>query len=131
VKNLGLQILSMIEQMILKMIIFGSITGAKQEGGGYGGLIGIFTKLVGSFQSGTEFVPSTGLAMLHRGERVIPADQNTPGQAVTHYHIYHIVANDAPSFIDMCRRNPAGIMAAINSDAKGAGTMRNLLKGIR
>lgn len=47
VKNLGLQILSMIEQMILKMAIFGSITGEKnKETGTYGGLVGLFTNII-------------------------------------------------------------------------------------
>ena len=30
-----------------------------------------------SYQTGTPFVPKTGMAMLHRGEAVIPANQNT------------------------------------------------------
>jgi archaellum component FlaC len=35
------------------------------------------TKPFGSYQHGTPFVPKTGMAMLHRGEAVVPANQNT------------------------------------------------------
>jgi len=35
--------------------------------------------LAGFFQTGTPFVPQTGLYVLHRGERVIPARENTGG----------------------------------------------------
>ena len=45
----------------------GSIFGGGKARGGKG-----FT---GSFQTGTSFVPETGLAMLHRGEEVIPANR--------------------------------------------------------
>jgi hypothetical protein len=33
-------------------------------------------ELVGKFQTGTPFVPETGLAMVHKGEAIIPAGQN-------------------------------------------------------
>ena len=33
----------------------------------------------GGFQSGTEFVPSTGTALIHKGERIIPERLNIPG----------------------------------------------------
>ena len=39
-------------------------------------------KLVGSFATGTDYVPRTGLAMVHQGERIIPADQNARSGAV-------------------------------------------------
>lgn len=35
------------------------------------------------FQSGTSFVPNTGLAMLHRGEAVVPAGQNIYNHSIT------------------------------------------------
>jgi hypothetical protein len=35
--------------------------------------------LVGVFASGSEYVPSDGLAMVHRGEAIIPASQNKDG----------------------------------------------------
>lgn len=36
---------------------------------------------MGSFDTGTPYVPRTGLAMLHQGERVIPAAENRSGNA--------------------------------------------------
>jgi hypothetical protein len=35
--------------------------------------------LLGKFQEGTPYVPRTGLALLHKGEAVIPAAMNQPG----------------------------------------------------
>jgi len=35
-----------------------------------------YIKPLGSFQAGTNFVPKTGLALLHKGEKVIPAKDN-------------------------------------------------------
>jgi len=42
-----------------------------------GRTFGSFFKEIFSFQHGTPFVPQTGLAIVHRGEAVIPASQNT------------------------------------------------------
>jgi hypothetical protein len=36
---------------------------------------------VPEFEAGTPFVPRTGLALLHRGERVVPADENAASSA--------------------------------------------------
>lgn len=51
-------------------------------GGGGGGLESIFSSIGGmsdmvGFESGTPYVPQTSLAIVHRGERIIPASQNT------------------------------------------------------
>lgn len=40
--------------------------------------------LVGVFASGTDYVPRTGLAMVHQGERIIPAAQNRSGGGSTY-----------------------------------------------
>lgn len=43
------------------------------------GLLSSFSgsqSLVGVFASGTDFVPQTGLAMVHRGEAIVPANEN-------------------------------------------------------
>lgn len=42
----------------------------------------VVPKLVGSFATGTDYVPRTGLALVHQGERIIPADQNARSGAV-------------------------------------------------
>ena len=36
-------------------------------------------KIIGSFATGTPYVPRTGLALIHEGERIIPAEQNRQG----------------------------------------------------
>jgi hypothetical protein len=39
-----------------------------------------------SYQSGTDYVPRTGLAMLHAGEQVIPAGADAGGGLHIHIH---------------------------------------------
>jgi len=34
---------------------------------------------VGSYAVGTDYVPRTGLALVHQGEKIVPADRNRPG----------------------------------------------------
>ena len=53
---------------------------------------------LGSYATGTDFVPQTGLYRLHRGEKVTPADQNGGGAPVINMNI---IANDARSFAQM------------------------------
>jgi hypothetical protein len=61
--------------------VYGSTT--DQTGGGGAGLVsaitGIWSKFVGSYDVGTPYVPRTGLAMIHQGERIIPASENIGG----------------------------------------------------
>ena len=55
---------------LLASAIFGILGKIFGFGGG-----GLFTSIF-SFQGGTSFVPQTGLALLHKGEAVIPAERN-------------------------------------------------------
>lgn len=48
-----------------------------------GGAIGAGLKWLGAFDVGTPFVPQTGLALVHRGERIVPANQNRGGGGIT------------------------------------------------
>lgn len=41
----------------------------------------------GSFQAGTSFIPETGLYLLHRGEAVVPAAENTMSGHVVNIHV--------------------------------------------
>ena len=53
---------------MIKSIFGGSFFGGGEARGGKG-----FT---GEFQNGTDFVPETGLALLHKGEKVVPAGRS-------------------------------------------------------
>lgn len=46
-------------------------------------------KLVGSFATGTDYVPRTGLALVHQGERITPASENSSSgmTVVNHFNI--------------------------------------------
>jgi hypothetical protein len=56
------------------------VASAGAAGGGAGGiaeLLGDFA--LDDFATGTPYVPQTGPYLLHQGERVVPASQNTGG----------------------------------------------------
>lgn len=75
--------------LILKPLMEGLTEGfggdkAKSAGGqqiaGWIGAAGeLFKGFVGSFDAGTDFVPADGLAMVHRGERIVTAGENRNG----------------------------------------------------
>lgn len=72
------------------------------------------------FQHGTEYVPRTGLAMLHQGEAVIPASQNKSGTGSANI-TFNISGTDprglkemvqteiAPYLVDMLKNNRSGL----------------------
>lgn len=55
------------------------LAGAAAVGGGIAAAIAGVVATYKSYQHGTEFVPESGPYMLHKGEAVIPAEQNTFG----------------------------------------------------
>lgn len=64
--------------------VVGKFLGSTGGGGGNpdeagSGLLGMISKWIPKFAEGTDFVPRTGLAVVHQGERIIPAAQNKPG----------------------------------------------------
>jgi hypothetical protein len=132
---------SAISKMIVQWILFGSITGKSEKGGGslygglWGGVLGIVRGLFGTESTaaissptgGREIGPGT-VPALNNGR--IPIEGGGSQGVITHYHVYSIQAVDAPSFIDLCRRNPNAILSVVGEDANGAGTMRNVIRGI-
>ena len=47
-----------------------------------GAVLASIAPFVGSFETGTDFVPFTGMAQLHKGEAVIPAAENKGGKSL-------------------------------------------------
>jgi len=116
--------ISAIGKMIVEWLLFESITtGGKTEknflGGGsglgsiFGGIVKGITGL--SFAGGTDYVPRTGLAMLHQGETVIPADKNGGESGTT--VIMYIEATDVDSFE---RRYGGAVTKIIHRNKKSA-----------
>lgn len=65
--------------------------------GTIGGVVGDLIKKLPSFDAGTPFVPRTTLAMVHQGERIVPAAQNRVGGGNTYINMT-VVTQDANSF---------------------------------
>lgn len=84
--NVAQQIFGMLLQQQLMGPLMQSIGGAAKGavgggGGGGGGtlfdtLAGLGSKFLGSFDVGTPYVPKTGLALIHEGERILTRDEN-------------------------------------------------------
>lgn len=84
-------LLQLTTQMLIVAPLAETMKKAFSSGGGSGGgdwswIANLFgsgggggQNLTGVFASGTDFVPRDGLAMVHRGEAVIPASQNKDG----------------------------------------------------
>jgi hypothetical protein len=87
---------------------------------GLAGRAGSFlASLIPSFAVGTPFVPNTGLAMIHRGERIIPAEQNRAG-AFGGAVVFNISTPDVNSF-----RASQGQLYAQASQALARANRRN------
>jgi len=103
-KSIGDSFISTIQKMITNWLLWGSIQGDTGKGkgwgtegqSGYGGIIGSLGSLVGSFQHGTDYVSQTGLALVHQGEAVIPAEGNKGKQGGDTY--IFVEATDLGSF---------------------------------
>lgn len=84
---------------------------------GWGGLF--------SNQLGTPYVPQTGVYMLHKGEAVVPANENRGGSGVNINVTQVIQAWDARDVW----RNRQMLVTAIAADIESNGTIRNAIRG--
>lgn len=107
------------------------ISSSLKVGGGGGGGEGYIpdeVPIIGQFAKGTSFIPNTGLALVHRGEAVIPAAQNpyNPAAAGAGAPInlnFYISGNyDAPGdIVRAIEQNAAGIKDRISRALTGKG----------
>ena len=98
------------------------LLGGMMGGGGGGAASGIgsfLSGLIPSFAVGTDYVPRTGLALIHQGERIIPAAQNRAGMGGASI-VFNISTPDANSF-----RSSSGQIAAKMAMAIASG-QRNM-----
>jgi hypothetical protein len=102
------------------------------SGGGGGGsavedLLGVLPAIA-AFDTGSSFVPKTGLAKIHQGEIIIPAGASQQirdgsaqiggGSADTHAH-FHFHTLDSSGVERMMRNNSSAIAGAVRSAARG------------
>jgi hypothetical protein len=109
--------------------IFGSNrvdTTSFTQAGGYDALD------IGSYAQGTNYIPNNQLAYLHKGEAVIPANQNkgggTEGKGGSNYNIT-IIAADARSFSDLIKRHPEAIVGVVQENIKRGGSLKTTVRG--
>lgn len=58
------------------------------------GLNALQSQFVGTFETGTPFVPETGLAMVHKGERIIPAGEVGGGDVIINWNNYGPISRE-------------------------------------
>lgn len=65
--------------------------GAIPAAAGLAGQVTATASGIAAYASGTDYVPQTGLALVHQGEKIIPANLNTSGYGgVVHNHTWNI-----------------------------------------
>lgn len=74
--NLIINMIAQASAAQLNKYLFGDIFSGGNNSGAIGSLI---TTFLGGFATGTDYVPRTGLALVHQGERIITADENRKG----------------------------------------------------
>ena len=81
-----------------------------------------FTAGLASFDIGSNFVPMTGLAMVHRGEQIIPANQQGPGYSGAGLQIhFNISATDGQDAARFIMKNSRSIANAITKELRKKG----------
>jgi hypothetical protein len=151
-QNMADAFISAVMKMIVEWLIFENVQGGKKTflggGSGLGSIVGWIGSLLGlkeggvvagfkpiasipKFQHGA-VVDRPTLAMVGEGgerEWIVPESKigrgGSQGTTVIHFHINAV---DAESFINLCKRNPGGILSAVGNDIKTAGGMRSMIK---
>ena len=119
--NTVIQKMIELESKKLAESIFSSsgISGAAGGGGGGGGFmgaIGSFLGMIPSFDVGTNYVPNDGLAMIHKGEKIVPAKYNNDSANNTSMSVNNnFILNSAPD-----KRTQAQIAAQAGSSIQNA-----------
>lgn len=115
--DLGSRFKTMIDRMVANLLasqlnnfLFGKNFG--QAGVNLGGAVGDFAKWLGlpRFDVGTPFVPRDMVAVVHRGERIVPADENRIGRSGTTIVVHNKFVISAP--IDRRSQNQILLAAA-------------------
>ncbi len=151
VKGFGEDVLSMFEKMAMNALMFGNIMAQAKPGGGYGGVIGWLGSLLSLKEGGimnASFHPiqayagggvasSPTLGMFGEGgpEAFVPLRngkipvEGGRGQMIDNSKNYYININaiDTQSFAEVCRKNPAGFLAALKDYKRSAGSNNGLI----
>jgi len=84
---------------LLPLLLIAGILGAMGGGGGSSSTTtprsanSYYSSKLPSYDVGTDYVPRTGPAMIHQGEKIVPAGQNS-GSGFTHAPTYNVQAMD-------------------------------------
>lgn len=90
--------------------------GSLFSGGGAEAAVGS----IQAFATGTDYVPRDMLAMVHRGEAIIPAAQNSGGRASIQINTLSVGAGVTPEQLSMVERRLAAMDASFGSRAVAA-----------
>jgi len=136
--------ISAIAKMAANWALFGSAKGEFKVGSGLLGLIaGLFSeggvvlgwKPMKAFQEGgVAYGPTLGMIGEGGPEAFVPLKggripvEMSGGGGQTTINYFDIKANDAPSFVDLCKRNPAGIIHVVGKSVNRNGPMRTVFK---
>ena len=93
------------------------------------GVLGGIGKFLGFKQMGTDYVPYTGLAVLHEGEKVIPKGGGEGGGQVIELHITNLIT---PGFVNAAINEEKGtVINIINENTVRRGITRETIRKIR
>lgn len=96
---------------------------------GYGTIDPTQSGIVGSFAMGTDYVPRTGLALVHQGEQIIPAGERSRGD-VTIQNVYNIDArSDRAEIVSMIKASEQRSVAQAADLSRRSNSYRRNMTG--